>query len=218
MAVVTRQRRWLPFSAWHLLLMPTALVVFEPFWQTAIADDGDTRFAIRVRGDVNAALPAIVRAMSSVDPLVLVTETMPMRAQIAANFVQIRIGQAVLLASAGLALFLSAIGLYGVIAFLVARRTREVGIRLALGAPISSVTGLFLRHGMRSVAAGTAIGLVAAVAATRLLGGWLVGVAPNDLTSFAAAALAVVGVSLVASYLPARRASRTDPAVALRVE
>ena len=200
------------------LLTPTALVVFQPFWQTATGDDGDTRFAIRVRGDVNAALPAIVRAMSSVDPLVLVTESMSMRAQIAASFVQIRIGQAVLLASAGLALFLSAIGLYGVIAFLVARRTREVGIRLALGAPISSVTGMFVRHGMRSVAVGTAAGLGVAVVGTRLLGSWLVGVAPNDLTSFGAAAVAVAGVSLLASYLPARRASRTDPAVALRVE
>lgn len=200
------------------LLMPTALVVFQPFWQTATADDGDTRFAIRVRGDVNAALPAIVRAMSSVDPRVLVTESMSMRAQIAANFVQIRIGQAVLLVSAGLALFLSGIGLYGVIAFLVARRTREVGIRLALGAPISSVTGLFVRHGMRSVAAGTVAGLVAALVGTRLLGAWLVGVSPNDVTSFGAAAGAVVAVSLLASYLPARRASRMDPAVALRVE
>jgi len=200
------------------LLMPTALVAFQPFWQTAITDNGDTRFAIRVRGDVDAALPAVARAMSSVDPQVLVTESMSMRAQIAANFVQIRIGQAVLLASAGLALFLCAIGLYGVIAFLVARRTREVGIRLALGAPIASVTALFVRHGMRSVAVGTIAGLAAAFVATRLLGAWLVGVEPNDAMSFGVAASAVVGVSLLASYLPARRASRTDPAVALRVE
>ena len=200
------------------LLMPTALVVFQPFWQTAIGDNGDTRFAIRVRGDVGAALPTIVRTMSSVDPQVLVTESMSMRAQIAANFVQIRIGQAVLLASAGLALFLSGIGLYGVIAFLVARRTREVGIRLALGAPISSVTGMFVRNGMRSVAIGAVAGLAVAFVGTRLLGAWLVGVAPNDMTSFGAASVAVLAVSLLASYLPARRASRTDPAIALRVE
>ena len=200
------------------LLMPTALVVFQPFWQTAIEGDGDTRFAVRVRGDVNAALPAIMRAMSSVDPLVLVTESMSMRAQIAANFVQIRVGKAVLLASAGLALFLSGMGLYGVIAFLVARRTREVGIRLALGAQGASVTRLFVRHGMRSVVVGAVAGLVAAFVGRHLLGAWLVGVAPNDAASFGVAVSAVVGVSLVASYLPARRASRTDPAVALRVE
>jgi len=200
------------------LLMPTPLVVFEPFWQAAIHEDGDTRFAIRVRGDVNAALPAIVRAMSSVDPLVLVTESMSMRAQIAANFVQIRLGQAVLFASAGLALFLSGMGLYGVIAFLVARRTREVGIRLALGAPRGSVTRLFVGHGMQSVIVGATAGLTTALVGARLLAAWLVGVAPNDATSFVAAAVAVVAVSLVASYLPARRASRTDPAVALRVE
>ena len=164
------------------------------------------------------AMASLRRAMSSVDPLVLVTESMSMRAQIAANFVQIRIGQAVLLASAGLALFLCGVGLYGVIAFLVARRTREVGIRLALGAPVSSVTGLFVRHGMRSVAVGTVAGLALAFVGTRLLAAWLVGIAPNDATSFGVAAGAVVGVSLLASYLPARRASRTDPAVALRVE
>ena len=200
------------------LLMPTPLVAFQPFWQNAITDDGDTRFAIRVRGDVNAALPAIVRAMSSVDPLVLVTESMSMRAQIAANFVQIRIGQAVLLASAGLALFLSGMGLYGVIAFLVARRTREVGIRLALGAPPATVTRLFVRHGMRSVVVGAVAGLVVAFVGAHLLGAWLVGISPNDGASFGVATGVVVGVSLVASYLPARRASRTDPAVALRVE
>ena len=200
------------------LLMPTPLVVFQPFWQTATEDDGDTRFAIRVRGDVDAALPAIVRAMSSVDPLVLVTESMSMRAQIAASFVQIRLGQAVLLASAGLALFLSGIGLYGVIAFLVARRTREVGIRLALGAPTASVTRLFVGHGMRAVIIGAVAGLLAAFVGAHLLGAWLVGVAPNDAASFGSAAGVVVGVSLIASYLPARHASRTDPAVALRVE
>lgn len=200
------------------LLMPTALVVFQPFWQTAIKDDGDTRFAIRVRGDVDAALPAIVRGMSSVDPLVLVTESMSMRAQIAANFVQIRLGQAVLLASAGLALFLSGLGLYGVIAFLVARRTREIGIRIALGAPPASVTGLFVRHGMHSVFVGAVAGLMTAMVGARLLAAWLVGIAPHDAASFVVAAVAVIAVSLVASYLPARRAGRTDPAVALRAE
>ena len=200
------------------LLTPTPLVVFQPFWQTAVMDDGDTRFAIRVRGDVNAAVPAIVRTMSSVDPLVLVTESMAMRAQLAANFVQVRIGRAVLLVSAGLALFLSAMGLYGVIAFLVARRSREVGIRLALGAPPASVTRLFVRHGMRSVVAGAIAGLVVSFIGTHLLGAWLVGVTPNDVTSFAAAAGAVVAVGLVATYLPAKRASRMDPAATLRVD
>ena len=102
------------------LLAPTPLVMFEPIWQDGI-NDGDVRFAVRTRGDPAAALPVLTRAISSVDPEVLVTEAMSMRSQIAANFVQIQLGQAVLLASAGLALFLSAMGLYGVIAFLVAQ-------------------------------------------------------------------------------------------------
>ena len=199
------------------LLAPTPLVMFEPIWQDGIGD-GDVRLAVRVRGDPGAALPTIVRTISSVDPEVLVTEAMPMRSQMAASFVQIRLGQSVLLASAGLALFLSAMGLYGVIAFLVARRTREVGIRIALGAPVASVTRLFVGHGLRAVLLGIVTGLAAAFAGKHLLSAWLVGVAPNDLVSFGVALLAVTGVSLAASYLPARQAGRMDPAVALRTE
>jgi predicted permease len=199
------------------LLAPTPLVMFEPIWQDGI-NDGDVRFAVRVRGDPAAALPVITRTVSSVDPEVLVTEAMSMRAQIAASFVQIQLGQAVLLASAGLALFLSAMGLYGVIAFLVARRTREVGIRIALGAPIASVTRLFVGHGMRAVAFGIVAGAAAAFAGKHLLSAWLVGIGPNDLASYGVALLLVTGVSLAASYFPARQASRTDPAVALRAE
>jgi predicted permease len=199
------------------LLAPTPVVLFEPIWQAGI-DDGDVRLAVRVRGDPAAALPLLTRTIASVDPEVLVTEAMPMRAQIAANFVQIQLGQAVLLASAGLALFLSAMGLYGVIAFLVARRTREVGIRIALGAPVASVTRLFVAHGMRAVTFGIVAGLAAAFAGKHLLTAWLVGVAPNDFASFGVALAAVIGVSLAASYFPARQASRTDPAIALRAE
>lgn len=199
------------------LLAPTPLALFEPIWQDGIGD-GDVRFAVRVRGDPAAALPVLTRTIASVDPEVLVTEAMSMRSQIAANFVQIQLGEAVLLASAGLALFLSAMGLYGVIAFLVARRTREVGIRIALGAPIASVTRLFVGHGMRAVALGVVAGLAASFAGKHLLSAWLVGVAPNDVTSFAVALVVVTIVSLAASYFPARRASRTDPSIALRVE
>jgi predicted lysophospholipase L1 biosynthesis ABC-type transport system permease subunit len=199
------------------LLAPMPLVMFRPIWQDGI-NDGDVRFAVRVRGDPAAALPAITRTMSEVDPEVLVTEAMPMRSQMAASFVGIRLGQVVLLASAGLALFLSAMGLYGVIAFLVARRTREVGIRIALGAPAASVTSLFVGHGMRAVAVGAAVGLAVAFVGRHLLSAWLIGVAPNDFLSFALALLTVAGVSLAASYFPARQASRTDPAIALRLE
>ena len=199
------------------LLAPEPLIMFEPIPQVGI-DDGDVRFAVRVRGDPATALPAITRTISEVDPEVLVTEAMPMRSQMAASFVQIRLGQAVLLASAGLALFLSAMGLYGVIAFLVARRTREVGIRIALGAPVASVTRLFVGHGMRPVAVGSILGLGAAFLGTHLLGAWLIGIAPNDFASFAIALATVAGVSVVATYFPARQASRADPAITLRAE
>jgi predicted permease len=199
------------------MLAPTPLVMFEPIWQDGVGD-GDVRFAVRVRGDAAAALPLLARTVARVDPEVLVTEVMPMRAQIAADFVQIQLGRTVLFSAAALALFLSGMGLYGVIAFLVARRTREVGIRIALGAPIGSVTRLFIGHGLRAVALGILAGLAAAVWGKQLLGAWLVGVAPNDTLSFGVAVVAVAAVSLLASYLPARQASRTDPAIALRME
>ena len=200
------------------LLMPSPAVAFEPYWQTTANTDGDTRFAIRVRGDAARAIPALRRAFSDVDPLVLTTEVMPMKEQIGARFVQIRVGEAVLLASAAIALFLSGMGLYGVIAFLVAHRTREVGIRIALGASMTSVTRLFLADGMRAAFAGVVAGLAITYAGRRLLSAWLVGVAPNDKLSFAISLAAVVAVSLAASYFPARRASRMDPTEALRME
>jgi putative ABC transport system permease protein len=198
------------------LLTPAPLVVFEPYWQTVAGEDGDTRFAIRVRGDAARAIPQLTETIAAVDPRVLVTESMPMRAQIAARFVQIRLGEAVLLTSASLALFLSAMGVYGVVAFLVARRTKEIGILIALGAPRASVTSRFVRHGMQAVAVGTIVGVMLSLAARSLLRAWLVGVAPNDGVSFGVAVAVVIAVSLLASYLPARPASRTDPAVALR--
>jgi hypothetical protein len=200
------------------LLMPAPAVAFEPYWQTTAASDGDTRFAIRVRGDAARAIPALRRAFSEVDPLVLTTEVMPMKAQIGARFVQIRVGEAVLLASAAIALFLSGMGLYGVIAFLVAHRTREVGIRIALGASMTNVTRLFLADGMRAVFVGIGTGLAITYAGRGLLSAWLVGVSPNDQFSFAVSLAVVLAVSLTASYLPARRASRMDPTEALRLE
>ena len=197
---------------------PATPAVFLPYWQTVAGNDGDTRFAIRVRGDPAAALPALRRAFLAIDPKVLVTEMMPMTAQVDARYVQVRVGSAVLAMTAALALFLCAMGLYGVISFLVARRTREVGIRMALGATAAGVAGMFVAHGLRAVVAGGGVGVVVALAGTRFLGDWLFGVGPRDALSYAVALAAVALTALLASYVPARRASTIDPATALRVE
>jgi ABC-type antimicrobial peptide transport system permease subunit len=117
-----------------------------------------------------------------------------------------------------IAAFLAAIGLYGVMAYSVTRCTAEIGIRLALGAPRGRVQWLVLRESMAMVAAGLVIGVPAALALTGLVRTLLYGVAPNDPVSFAAAVAGMVAVAGAAAWLPARRAARVDPLVALRYE
>jgi putative ABC transport system permease protein len=113
-------------------------------------------------------------------------------------------------------LLLAAIGLYGVIAFSVGRRTREIGVRVALGAQRGDVLGMVVGEGMRLAVIGVVIGVVLAVGATRLIAAFLFDVSPLDAITFTAMAALFVGVALVASYLPARRAAATDPLTALR--
>jgi ABC-type antimicrobial peptide transport system permease subunit len=138
--------------------------------------------------------------------------------QVDADNPQIRLGQNVLLASGGLALLLSAIGLYGMIAFLVTRRTRDIGLRIALGALPLRVAGQLVAGGLKATAIGVAAGLVGAWSLSHLLSTWLVGVAPHDVIAYAGAGLAVVLAAMVACAIPAARAAAIDPAVALRVE
>jgi ABC-type antimicrobial peptide transport system permease subunit len=119
---------------------------------------------------------------------------------------------------AGLGLLLAAIGVYGLLAFLVAERTQEFGVRMALGGTPGEILPLVLGKGMKLVGAGALAGLLASLAATRLLQSLLFEVASTDTATFAAVALALGAAALLASYIPARRAMRVDPAVALRHE
>ena len=119
---------------------------------------------------------------------------------------------------AALALILAMIGLYGLISFTVVQRTREIGIRMALGAQPRDVLGLIMRQGIGAVLAGVAVGVVAGLALTRLMASLLFGVKPTDALTFASVAVLLSCVALAASYIPARRAMRTDPLVALRHE
>jgi putative ABC transport system permease protein len=119
---------------------------------------------------------------------------------------------------AGVGLLLAAVGLYGVLAYSVARRTREIGIRMALGAQIADVMGLVVRQGLVLVAAGGVIGIIVALATGRLLRAYLFGVSSSDPVTFIAVALVLAAVALFACWLPARRAARVDPMEALRYE
>lgn len=118
----------------------------------------------------------------------------------------------------GLALVLSAVGIYGVVSFAVAKRTRELGIRMSLGATARDVVAMAVGGGMRLVAVGGAFGVVLAGAVTWLLSGFLYGIGPTDLVTFAVIPLLLTGVALVAAFVPARRASTVDPVTALRSE
>ena len=121
-------------------------------------------------------------------------------------------------AFAGLALVLSAIGIYGVISYIVGQRTHEIGIRLALGAHPSDVLRLILGQGTKLALIGIAIGIAAALALTSLMAKIIFGVSAHDPLTFIGVAIVLIAVALAACYFPARRAMRTDPMVALRYE
>jgi ABC-type antimicrobial peptide transport system permease subunit len=158
------------------------------------------------------------RELRALDSDVAVSSVKPMRNVLAASIAPRRFNLVLLIAFAATALLLAAGGLYGVIAYLVTQRTREIGVRLALGARRSDIFSLILGHGFRLVLVGIVLGLAGAVAATRLLSGLLYNTSPIDPLIFVSVAALLTLVALIASCLPARRAINVDPVVALRAE
>jgi len=166
-------------------------------------------------GEFGGPLRAVLQGL---DPHLRIYEMSTLEAMAAQSLWQVR-WQAWLLGSLGmLAILLAAVGLYGVVAYTVAQRTREIGVRMAMGAQKADVLWLVLGRGLRLTAIGVGIGLVLSSLVTRFLGAFLYGLSPLDAVSFAAAALFWIATAMVASYLPARRAARVDPVVALRWE
>ena len=179
-----------------------------------------TGFAVHVRtaGDPLAVLPAVRRVIREMDPAVATDVAIPLAQYTDAALFPRRIAAAFGATLGAVSALLAVFGLYGVLSDWVSQRTREIGVRMALGAARGDVVGLVLRHALALTLAGLAIGLAAALAVGRLLGGLLLGVGPADPATFVLVAAALTLLSLVAAYLPARRAVRVNPIQALRAE
>ena len=165
---------------------------------------------------MNAVVPGIRRIVNEMDSQVPITDIAPMEQLLAKSLARRAFTMMLLATAAALALILSAVGIYGVISYVVAQRRGEIGIRIALGARPTAVSTLVVRQSLALASIGVAIGVVAALATTRLLGALLFGVSPTDPVVLASATVLLLLLAGIASYAPARRASRVDPVEALR--
>ncbi len=172
----------------------------------------------RAAGDPLDLTPAVRQALAELDPELPLSDIATLDQRIAGTLARPRINATLLTGFALTALLLAAIGIYGVIAYGVVQRTRELGIRMALGAGADNVLRLVIRQGMVPVIAGVILGLAGALAGTRLLRGLLFGVGATDPIAFLTVTVFLVGTALTAIWLPARRAARSDPMLALRNE
>jgi putative ABC transport system permease protein len=199
---------------------PPRAQVFLSYWQPRGADTflNDSRVFIRVAGDAAQMMAAVRRAVAAVDSAVPISEDHPLADRLVYAFQPVRMARGMLTSFAVLAVVLSAVGLYGVLAFSVAQRTREIGVRMALGARPRDIASVVLRDAAVLTAAGISLGLVAAWNTAQFATLLLFGLDARDPTAFVAAPVLLAIVALTASYVPARRAVNVLPLTALRSE
>jgi putative ABC transport system permease protein len=174
--------------------------------------------ALRTGRDPLALVPSLKQALAGVDPNLALARVTTMEQRVAGTLARPRVNALLLASFAATALILAALGIYGVIAYSVVQRTREMGIRIALGARAEDVLGMVMRQGLAPVLIGLAVGLGVAAVGSRVLRSLLYGVAATDLATYGAVAAFLAAVAAAASYVPARRAARSDPMTALRTE
>jgi putative ABC transport system permease protein len=190
----------------------------EPSFDLYSVDLNPLSVIVHLTGDTRSMIGAVRQAIQKVDPDLAVSEVRTMDQVVAESASSRRWTMALLAAFATLALVLALVGIYGVMTWSVGQRTREIGIRVALGAGSREVLAMIIGYGLKLSALGLALGIAGAFSLRRLLRGLVFDVSPSDPLIYAGVAALMLSVALLACYIPARRASRVDPLVALRWE
>jgi ABC-type antimicrobial peptide transport system permease subunit len=173
---------------------------------------------VRVGGDPLGTIAGAREALRSVDQRLPMINPRSVESVVADSMASVSFTVLLLGIAAGIALLLGTVGIYGVISYIVSRRTQEIGVRIALGAPARTVERAVVRQGIKLTGIGMVLGLVGAWALSRTLASLLYGVSTTDPLTFAATAALLCAISVLATWIPARRAARVDPVVALRAE
>jgi predicted permease len=179
---------------------------------------GSTTFEVRTAANPRATIPGVRSVVSRLDNNLPIFDITTQSEMIDRSLFEARLIARLSSLFAALSLALACVGLYGLLSYEITRRTREIGVRMALGARPSDILGFIVRHGLGLTALGTVLGIAAALAITRYLGSFLYGVKPSDPFTFAAVAILLALVAFAASYFPARRAMHVEPMIALRHE
>ena len=193
-------------------------LLFEQAPAITMNAPGFLNVVVRSSTPFEAIAPTLQQIARSMDARLPVVNLRPMDEVFAESMARPRFLMTLLVAFALLALLLAAIGTYGVLSYLVSERRQEIGIRMALGAERGTLLGMVMRHGLVLASVGLLLGLVGAAAVTRLMQTLLFNVRPADPATMVAVAAVIAGVALIACYVPARRATRVDPLIALRAE
>jgi len=218
--ITTPEAEWFEVIGVVAHLRHSSLAVDGPegifFVDGYVGHGSASRWAVRTMGDPNQLATAVRAAVQQINPRAALADVQPMSAFVDKAMAPIRFTTTLIGIFAVVAVLLAAIGLYGVLATIVRQRTAEIGMRMVFGAPRGSILNLIVGEGIKLSAAGIVIGLVAAAMVTRVMTSMLVSVSPTDPPTFAAIVLLFVVIAIVASWIPAHRAARLDPMVALR--